>query len=143
MSTSYLIIYITDMIETLSLRLGYGMRRAQFARAIGVTYHTVANWENGRSRPGLATLRALRAGLIAPLGYPSCDLMRRARRIAHLTQREAATLVAMPQRAWQDCESGRHRLPALKWALFLRLAGLPADFSLDYDPMRRTKGLYR
>lgn len=131
------------MIEALSIRLGYDMSRAQFARAVGVCWWTVANWDRGVTQPDHAVLHALRLGLIAPHGSPSGDLMRRARRLVHLTQREAATLLATPQRHWGDWESGRARMPALKWALFLRLAKLPADLTFDYDPLQSTKGLYR
>lgn len=128
--------------DILNARLGYGLSRRRFAERLGVCYGTVWYWEAGQSRMSATTWAAIRAGVLA-VSVPSPDLIRRARRLAHLTQREAATLVGTPQRHWQDCESGRVRMPALKWALFLRLTKLPADLTLDYDPMRSTRGLYR
>lgn len=131
-----------DSSEILNARLGYGLSRAQFAERLGVNRATVWYWESGHSRMSATTWAAIRAGCLA-VSEPSGDLMRRARRIAHLTQRQAATLIETPQRHWQDCESGRVRMPALKWALFLQRARLPANFTVDYDPMRSTRGLYR
>jgi len=128
--------------DILNARLGYGLSRAQFAQRLDVDRKTVWNWEAGRTPMARTTWAAIRAGLLA-VSVPTPNLMRRARRLAHLTQRQAATLVGTPQRHWGDWESGRARMPALKWALFLKLAGLPADLTLDYDPLQKTKGLYR
>jgi DNA-binding transcriptional regulator YiaG len=130
------------MIEALSIRLGYGLKRAQFARACSVTVQTVGNWDCGRTEPDPATLHALRLGLFGTVA-PSGNLIRRARRIAHMKQRQAAALLGVAGRYWQDWESGRVPMPALKWALFLKLAKLPDPFTLDYNPLQSTKGLYR
>lgn len=124
------------------VRRAHNLTRVEFAARLGVTARAVSYWETG-ARPVSATLlRALDTGTIA-LNAPSGNLIRRARRIVNLKQREAATLLGVAGRYWQDWESERVPMPALKWALFLKLVRLPADMTLDYDPLKQTKGLYR
>jgi DNA-binding transcriptional regulator YiaG len=119
-----------------------GVSRRDFSRLLGVDRSTIDRWETGSAKPKPATLRAVLSGTIGH-EVPSPDLIRRARRLARLKQREAATLLEMTRPHWQAWESGLTPMPALKWALFLKLAGLPADLTLDYDPLQKTKGLYR
>ena len=53
-----------DSLDVARIRAHFGVTRRRFATMIGVSYHTLLNWETGRRRPhgpGRALLRALDA----------------------------------------------------------------------------------
>ncbi len=53
-----------DRLDVTAIREKFGVPRARFAEMIGVSYHTLRNWETGRRRPhgpSRALLRAIAA----------------------------------------------------------------------------------
>ena len=53
-----------DGVDIVGIRRQFGLTRRQFAHSIGVSVHTLRNWETGRRRPhgpARALLRALSA----------------------------------------------------------------------------------
>lgn len=55
--------------------------------------------------------------------YPAPETIRAARHRARLTQREAAALVSVTQRAWAHWEHGTRRMRAAYFELFLAKTG--------------------
>lgn len=58
-----------------------------------------------------------------PAANPSPESIRSARRVAGLTQTQAAELVMGTLRTWQDWEAGARRMHPGLWALFLVRTG--------------------
>ena len=57
-----------DSIDVVEIRRKFGLNRRQFAHAIGISIHTLRNWETGRRRPhgpARALLRAIDADPVA------------------------------------------------------------------------------
>jgi transcriptional regulator with XRE-family HTH domain len=55
---------------------------------------------------------------------PEPEQVKDARRIAHMTLREAAAAVGVSLRAWQHWEAGTRRMPVSAWELFQYKYGL-------------------
>jgi len=47
--------------EIRALRLRLGLSRAEFAVRVGVAYHTICSWEQGKSKPDRRNAKALDA----------------------------------------------------------------------------------
>lgn len=53
-----------------------------------------------------------------PAGNPAPEVIKAARMAAGLTTREAALLIHVTVRSWQQCESGERRMHPAAWELF-------------------------
>ena len=60
---------------------------------------------------------------------PAPEEVVRARRLANLTQQQAADLVGLTLKAWQHYEYGAREMAAPTWKLFLYLTDLKDSFS--------------
>lgn len=109
-------------------RYGLNLNQRELAEFLGVTRRTVEYWEAGAHRMDATTWRAMTRGLQS-CTKPDPLAIRRARRVANLTQRAASERLGVPMRTWQFWEDSQRAMPGVKWALFLELCGLPREFS--------------
>lgn len=54
------------------------------------------------------------------IGSPTAEQVSAARKVAGLTQEQAARVIGATRRAWQEWEAGRRNMPWAKWELFQR-----------------------
>ena len=70
---------IADGDDVTALRRFVGLTQQQFAEALGISVHTLRNWEQGRRTPEGPALALLRVAARHPrvlrenLGVPACD----------------------------------------------------------------------
>jgi DNA-binding transcriptional regulator YiaG len=120
--------------EVLALRKhGQGLTQRSAAKRWGVKPEQVWQWEHGVRHMRPERWRAILAGCVA-LPIPDPDTIRRARRLARLTQGQSAKLLGLAVITWQKWEEGTYKMDGLKWALYLELTGLPTSLN---DPLER------
>lgn len=122
-------------------RVGLGLSQCALAEKLNVTRRTVAYWEGGQHAITPATWRAMTRGIAAST-KPCPDDVRRARRLARMSQRKAAATLGVGERTWQQWEEGSRQFPPVQWALFLDLCGLPLDLHAGTRLLAAPPGFY-
>jgi putative transcriptional regulator len=122
-------------------RFGLGLTQAAMADRLGVSCRIVQAWEYGERRMQPITWRAITRSL-GKHSKPERAAIRRARRLARLSQQRAAERLGVALRTWQQWEDGDRRMPAAKWALFLDLSGLPATLTASTRLLAAPQGFY-
>lgn len=125
-------------------RLALQITQQALADRLGVTRRTVAHWECGTHAMSLPTWRAITRRLDRGMTCtrPEPASLRRARRLARLSQLRASERIGVALRTWQQWEDGDRKMPPAKWALFLDLSGLPATLTASTRLLAAPNGFY-